>query len=788
MPTTSTNTASTASKARADSSTAPTGVDAKSWRVDPRDVLDDPLLHCLYEAARINGRPTSREALIAGLPIENNRLSPKMFIRAANRAKLVARMSKHVIDRRMAPLCPVVALLTDERAVLITEIDRENSTAKVIYPQSPGEPVEFSLNDLEAQSIGYIISVKPRFEYDERSREIKTEASGHWFWSAILKPWRTYRDVLVASILVNLFALAVPLFTMNVYDRVIPNNALETLWTFAIGVSLVLGFDLVMKILRAHFIDLAGKRVDHEMSSRVMAKVLNSRLEERPASVGSFAANLRSFESVREFLTSATLGMLVDLPFSIIFLVVIAAIGGWLVVPTLIAYGVVLFISWAVQKRMKPLTDSTQRAGQQRNATLIEALVGLETLKGLNAEGRIQKRWEESGLHLSHVGAKIKLWSAVAVNSTAFVNQLVTVSTIILGVYLIVNNQLTMGALIACSQLAGRALAPLGQLSSLLIQYDNTRSSYQNVDAIMHKQEERSDKSRFVMRSRMQGALQFDQVSFQYPNSSMPALDSVSFSVKAGERVAIIGAVGSGKSTIEKLIMGLYQPTGGTIRFVAVDSKHIDPAEIRSSIGYVPQDLTLFFGTLRENITIASPMADDSSVLSAVALAGLSNFTERHPQGINLAIGERGESLSGGQRQSVAIARAVVTEPPIMLLDEPTSSMDSKTEAQVIANLKAFSQNKTMLVVTHRMSLLELVDRVIVVDKGKIIEDGPRDYIMQKLRGVPTASAATHVRAQAKPVARVMPVPKTSRVVTVGTPAATLKTDTQTNRVAEEVL
>jgi ATP-binding cassette, subfamily C, bacterial LapB len=408
--------------------------------------------------------------------------------------------------------------------------------------------------------------------------------------------------------------------------------------------------------------------------------------------------------------------------------------------------------------------------------------VGLETLKGLNAEGRIQKRWEESGLHLSHIGAKIKLWSAVAVNGTAFVNQLVTVSTIILGVYLIVNNQLTMGALIACSQLAGRALAPLGQLSTLLIQYDNTRSSYQNVDAIMNKQEERSDNSRFVMRSRMQGALQFDQVSFQYPNSSMPALDSVSFSVKAGERVAIIGAVGSGKSTIEKLIMGLYQPTGGTIRFDAVDSKQIDPAEIRSSIGYVPQDLTLFFGTLRENITIASPMADDSSVLSAVALAGLSSFTERHPQGINLAIGERGESLSGGQRQSVAIARAVVTEPPIMLLDEPTSSMDSKTEAQVIANLRAFSQHRTMLVVTHRMSLLELVDRVIVVDKGKIIEDGPRDFIMQKLRGGP--STAPNIQAQAKPIARAMPVPKTSRVVAVGTPVA----KRQNGRVTEDVL
>ncbi len=707
----------------------------KQWRIDGRETLDDPLLTCLYELTRILGKPMSREGLIAGLPLDENRLSPKLLVRAANRAGFIARVSKHTIDRRMAPLCPVIALLSDERAVVITEIDRNTSMAKVMYPQAPGELVEFALADLQAQSIGYIISVKTRYDLDDRAPVTRKLSDLHWFWGAIFKPWRTYRDVLAASLLINLFALAVPLFTMNVYDRVIPNNAVETLWTFVIGVGAILIFDLVMKVLRAHFIDVAGKKVDHEMSSAVMAKVLNTRLESRPASVGSFAANLRAFESVREFLTSASMGMLVDLPFAIVFIIVMAAIGGWLAIPTVLAFGVVIAFSVLTQKRMKPLTDATQRAGQQRHATLIESLVGIETIKAMNIEGRTQKRWEESGKLLAETGARIKLWSAIAVNSTAWINQAVTVSTIVLGVFLIIDNQMSMGALIACSQLAGRALAPLGQLSSLLVQYDSTRSAYEGINRMMDLPEERSAHSKFVMRRRVKGAIQFDNVSFKYPNSEVAALDRVSFSVQAGERIALIGKIGSGKSTIEKLLMGLYQPTSGTVRFDDIDSKQIDPAEIRASIGYVPQDVMLFYGSLRENIAIATPFADDSTVLKSAAMAGMKTFIERHPQGINLPIGERGESLSGGQRQSVAIARALVTEPPILLLDEPTSSMDSESESRVLENLRAFSAGRTLLLVTHRMTLLDIVDRLIVVDQGRIIADGPKDKVLKVLRG-----------------------------------------------------
>lgn len=708
---------------------------AREWKIDPRDLVEDQLLSCLHELTRILGRPVSREGLVAGLPLENDRLTPRLLLRAANRAGFVAKVSKHAIDRRMAPLCPAIALLSDERAVLVTEIDREQSTARVVYPQAPGEFVEYRLADLQAQSIGYVISVKTRYDFDARAPEVRKLADGHWFWSALFRPWRVYRDVLVASLLVNVFALAVPLFTMNVYDRVIPNSAIETLWTFAIGVMAVLGFDVAMKVLRAHFIDLAGKRVDHEMSSRVMAKVLNTRLESRPASVGSFAANLRAFESVREFLTSASLGMLVDLPFALLFVVVMVALGGWAAAPAALAFPVVIGLSLLAQRRMKPLTDATQRASQQKHATLIESLVGIETIKALNVEGRTQKRWEESGKLLAEVGARIKFWSAVAVNGTAWVGQAVTIATVVLGVYLIADNAMTMGALIACTQLAGRALAPLGQLSSLLVQYDNTRSAYEGVNRMMDAPEERDADSRFVLRPRLKGAIQFENVSFRYPSTEMLALDRVSFTIQAGERVAMIGKIGSGKSTIEKLLMGLYQPTSGTVRFDAIDARQIDPAQARSSIGYVPQDVTLFFGTLRENIAIAAPMADDSTVLQAASMAGLRGFVERHPRGLNLPIGERGESLSGGQRQAVALARALVNEPPILLLDEPTSSMDSESEARVLENLRGYSAGRTLVLITHRMTLLDIVDRLIVVDQGRIIADGPKDKVLKALRG-----------------------------------------------------
>lgn len=708
---------------------------AGGWRIDPRDVVDDPLLMCLYELARLLGRPMSREALVAGLPLDGRTLSPGLFVRAAHRAGFVARVSRARIDDGLGPLCPVVVLLADEKAVVVTEVDRERGRVRVMHPQAPGELGTMSIADLAAQSVGYVIAVRNRLALDARAPGNRELGESHWFWGAVARPWRTYRDVIVASLLINMFALAMPLFTMNVYDRVIPNNAFETLWTFTIGLCAVLGFELAMKVARAWFIDLAGKRVDLEVSGRVMAHALNIRMEAKPNSVGAFAANLRSFESVREFLTSASLGLLIDLPFALIFLAITFLVGGWLAVPTAVAFVTVVALSVLAQRRLRPLTDATQRASQMRHATLIEALIGLETVKALNVSGRIQARWEESGRALAQQGAKIKLLNTATTMGTAWVSQVSTVATVVIGVYLVSDNLLSMGALIACTQLTGRALAPLGQLAALLVQFDGTRNAYEGVDKMMALPEERPEGERYVMRARMKGSIQFDDVSFSYPGTERPVLDRVSFTIATGERVALIGRIGSGKSTIEKLVLGLYKPTRGTIRFDGVDSQQIDPAEIRASIGYLGQDPTLFFGTLRENIALAAPHADDSTVLRAVEIAGLREFIERHPQGLHMPVSERGESLSGGQRQAVALARAVIGDPPVLLLDEPTSSMDSDSEARVVTQLGRACAGRTLLLVTHRTSLLKLVDRIIVVDDARVVLDGPRDQVLAALRG-----------------------------------------------------
>jgi ATP-binding cassette subfamily C protein LapB len=706
-----------------------------AWRIDPADVVDDPLLMCLYEATRVLGRPMSREALVAGLPIDTQGMSPRMCVRAANRAGFVARVSRAAIDARLVPLCPVIALLADEQAVLVVDVDRDAATARVMYPQAPGELVSVGLGELNLQSAGFVISVRNRFALDDRAPQRRFLSETHWFWGELIKPWRTYRDVLVASLLINLFALAMPLFTMTVYDRVIPNNAFETLWTFAIGVSAVLGFDLAMKLLRARFIDVAGKQVDLEVSGRVMAKALNLRLESRPSSVGAFASNMRAFESVREFLTSASLGLLIDLPFALLFLAATALIGGWLALPTAVAFVLVVLISLLAQRRLKPLTDASQRASQQRQATLIETLIGLETVKAMNVEGRMQARWEESGRMLAQEGARIKFLNTATTQTTAWITQMVTVTTVLLGVYLIADSALSMGALIACTQLTSRALAPLAQLAALLVQMDGTRSAYESVNGMMSLPQERDDQGRYVMRNRPKGDIEFDSVSFAYPGNARPALDKVSFRIAQGERVALIGRIGSGKSTIEKLVLGLYRPTAGTIRFDGIDSRQIDPAEIRASIGYLGQEPTLFYGTLRDNIAIAAPHADDSSVLRAAEIAGLRGFIERHPLGIHMPVSERGESLSGGQRQAVALARAVINEPPVLLLDEPTSAMDSESEARVVSQLKQACANRSLILVTHRTTLLELVDRIIVVDDARIVLDGPRQKVLAALRG-----------------------------------------------------
>lgn len=698
------------------------------------DRLHDPLLECLFSLARHHGRSCSREALSAGLPLVAHRLTPSLFARAAKRAGIASKIVKRGLDEIENALLPVVLLLKNNDACLLVGWEQEGQIAQVILPDLGEAIATMSRAELESRYQGTAIYARPEFRFDRRAPEIGQVNRRHWFWGAMTENLPVYRDVLLAAALINVFALAMPLFLMNVYDRVVPNQAHETLWVMAVGLCIALLSALALNLMRGYFVDLAGKRVDVELSSRIMERVLGMRLENRPASVGSFAANMRSFETVRDFITSATMIAVIDLPFALLFIAAIAWVDPAMVIPVLIGMLLVVGSSALAQGKLHDLAETTFRAGAIRNANLIESLVGLETLKSLGAEGVMQHKWERSAIHLARVSNRLRLLAAANINGAATITQLVALAMIIIGVYRIGAAELTSGGMMACYLLSMRAMAPFGQVAGLMAQYHNTQTALSTLNEIMAKTAERDGEADFVSRPRFRGDIEFKEVEFAYPGDNGETLRKVSFCIREGEHVALLGRVGSGKSTLLRLVLGLYQPRSGAILIDGVDIRQLDPSQLRRNIGYVPQDVTLFFGSLKENILLADPHLDNADLLAAAGVAGLNEMIDTHPRGFDMAVGERGELLSGGQRQGVAIARAVVHQPSILLFDEPTGSMDHTSEDTIKRNLRQFAAGKTMLIVTHRTALLDLVDRIIVVDKGKIVADGPKERVVEALR------------------------------------------------------
>ena len=694
----------------------------------------DPLLDCLVELTRIHGRPNTRAALVAGLPLEKGMLTPSLFARAASRAGLSARLLRRPLDRIDEALLPAVLLLNGDEACVLLGWDESGENARLLFPETGQGTVLLSRQALMARYTGVAIFSRPHFRFDKRTPTVGDVKLRHWFWGAIADQWQVYRDVLGAALLINVIALAMPLFTMNVYDRVVPNRAMETLWVLGLGVVLLIGVDLMLRSLRGYFIDLASARIDMQLSAQIMERVLGVRMEARPAAVGAFASNLRSFESVRDFITSASVTAFIDLPFAFLFVFVIAIIAWPVIIPVLLAIVGVIIYAYILQHKMHELSETTYRAGALRNATLIESLTALETIKTQGAEGVMQSKWEKSVAFVARVNNKMRFLSAAATTGAMEIQQLVNVAVVIVGVYLIGDGKLSMGGLIACTMLTSRAVAPLGQMVGLLMQYHNAKVALTSLEEVMARPIERPADASFVHRPELKGNIEFRDVEFSYPNCSVAALRGLTCRITAGEKVVVIGRIGSGKTTLQKLLLGLYQPTAGAVSIDGVDVRQLDPADLRRNIGYVAQDVTLFYGTLRDNIAIGAPFADDASVVAAAEAAGLTEFVNRHPDGFDMMIGERGDSLSGGQRQGVAIARAFLMDPPILLLDEPTSAMDFSSEQQFKQTLKNSAAHKTVIIVTHRNSLLDLATRVIVVDEGRIVADGPRDQVVQALQ------------------------------------------------------
>jgi ATP-binding cassette subfamily C protein LapB len=678
---------------------------------------------------RLKDAPCSETSLIAGLPLVDQRLTPELFVRAASRAGLEAKVMSRSLNDIPSIVLPVVLLLERNRAVVLTEINLASNQLTIISPDDGCDKI-VDRTTLDKVYSGYSIYVRSEQAADKAIAATRQ----HWFWSVMTSSWRIYRDVLLASFFINLFAIATPLFVMNVYDRVVPNQALETLWVLAIGVMLVYSFDALLKGLRGYFIEVAGKKSDILLSSFLFERVLGSRFSERPASIGSFVSQFREFDTVRNFYTSSTIAALVDIPFLLLFLLLIFYVGGSLVWVPIVALPIIIGYSLLLLKPINHAVEQTFSSAAQKNATLVESLVGLETVKVLGAEGFLQRLWEKSVGHLAHWSQRMRLLSLSVSVFSGLIQQVASVVLIIVGVYFIVERELTMGALIACYMLSGRAMAPISQVASLLVSYDQTKTALSALNTIVEKTQERNPDKPFVKRPSFAGAIQFTKVTFHYPDDKQPALDNVSFKINPGEKVAIIGRIGSGKSSVQKLLLGLYQPTSGSVLFDGIDNQQIDPADLRRHIAYVPQDMVLFAGSIKSNIVYGSPHVDDAEIIRVANLSGVKEFVDRHPLGFDRAVGERGQALSGGQRQSIGIARALLNNPSMVLLDEPTNGMDNSTETLIKDNLSHELQNKTLLLVTHKTSLLSLVDRVIVLDGGRLIADGPKESVLDALK------------------------------------------------------
>jgi ATP-binding cassette, subfamily C, bacterial LapB len=688
-------------------------------------------LDALVALTRMHHKPYSADSLVAGLPLEHGKLTPALFIRAAERAGFTAKY----LDRSLADIPDAVlpaALVLNDNEILILR-SRDGDTAQVTSPRTPTDTEEMSLPDLATRYRGDCFYIKPDYEFEPPTAS--TAFDKHWFWKTISLSKAIYGEVLLASFLVNLFALVSPLFIMNVYDRVVPNYAVETLWVLASGVFIVYLFDLAVKSLRGYFIDVAGKRADILLSSQTFSRVLDIKMGARPARVGSFANNLQEFDGFREFFTSTTLIAVIDLPFVFLFILLILGIAGPLAWIPLLSMPLVIIVSLLLQRPLQSTIQKSFTESAKKHAMLIETLTALDAVKGARAEGVMQRRWEEYNSRLAKLGLKSRLLSLATVNIAGAVQQLATVAIVIAGVYAIMAGELTVGGLIACTILTGRCLAPMSQVAGILTRYHHSMAAYGAVDRLMGLPVERPEGRKFLHRPHLDGSVEFRKVTFAYPEQQQPALANISFRISAGEKIGIIGRMGSGKSTLGKLIMNFYQPKEGSILISSTDINQLDPIDLRRNINYVPQDVMLFNSTLRENIVIGSPLADDAEVLSAAELSGLTEYVNQHPQGFDQMISERGGNLSGGQRQAIGIARAFITHAPLVLLDEPTNSMDNTTETLFKNRLTDYVDGRTLILVTHKTSMLTLVNRLIVMNQGQIVADGPKADILRALSG-----------------------------------------------------
>ena len=716
-------------------------IEARADRAPPNgaSAVADPFEACLLFLLEHHGRALSLTALRASIARPDAAWRLDDFIDAAE--SLGFTTNTLGAPKPPAPRTNEPVLLPSPDGGACVLLAMSGDACEVMLPGAPG-PQTLTRAQLLARYDGRSVRVVPPLRTPAAEAGTARGRHGHWFWGPILIARPLYRRAGLAAVLTNLFALASSIFAMIVYDRVIPNNALGTLYALLIGVAIVFASDFVIRMLRGYFIDVAGARADTEIADALFDHLLDLDLRARRGSAGGLASVLNQYETLREFFTSATLTTLVDLPFALLFIVVLYIIGGPMAWVPVLAIPLIFAVGFALQPRMKRHSQVSQEDSQLKQSVLVETLSGLETIKSLGAGGVMRRRWQEAVAHQARLSMKTRLLAALAANWGNLVFMSSQVAVVTIGVFLAVKGEIGTGAIVAGSILCGRAVQPLSQIAQLLIRLNQTLASYRALARVMAMPREHRPGAERMPHDRLGGAIELHEVSYRYPGVPVAVLDKVSLRIAAGERVAVIGRVGSGKTTLVKMLLGLNAPDEGALRVGGYDVRQIDPADLRRNIGSVMQEVWLMTGTLRQNIALGAERPTDAQVIRAAELAGVHEFAAAHPQGYQLRIGEQGEGLSGGQRQAVAVARALIGGPPILLLDEPTSAMDPTSERQLIDRLKTATLGKTLVLVTHKPSMLELVDKLVVMDRGRIVAQGPKDAVLRAMAGTAQGGAS----------------------------------------------
>ncbi|MRI34740.1 type I secretion system permease/ATPase [Endozoicomonas sp. OPT23] len=677
------------------------------------------LLECLQQLTSYFNFQGDFQTLTSGLPVQGSDLLPSYFVRACHRANITAEIKQSKLTLLESDDLPVVLLLENDCACIVYQIADD----QIQLGDHTGQRKAFSIKDIEAEYTGYWISTSI-------AESVPVSSRNGWLLASLKPFWKTYRDVLVASLLVNLFALASPLFVMNVYDRVVPNQAYETLWVLATGVLLAYLFDFVIKLIRARLVDLAGKKVDQQLSATLMEKVLGLKLAARPGNTGSFMNNLAEFDNIRNFINSATILTLIDLPFVMLFLGLIIWIAPALAIIPLVCMLVSALLALVINRPLQKDIQTSQSLGNERQTFLLETLSGLATVKTSYSENVHQYRWEQLNQKVAAVALKIRNLQLLSSQSAMFVLQAGTILIVAYGVYLIGAGELSMGGLIAVMMISGRCTSPVVQSISLLNQYQRVRQAIDLTSSILQLPQERTESRHFLNPENLSANIAFNNVSFAYPETQ-PLIRELTVEINRGEKLAVLGKMGSGKTTFLSLAMGLWEPSEGGITLGGIDLRQLDPLLVRKKIGYVPQRIDVFSGSIRNNILMGRTDISDDQLVDVLNNSGLSEILSCHEQGLDFEVGEAGRHLSGGQVQSLAIARALISKPEVLLLDEPTSSMDSQTELK-FRSLLAGLKNTTVILVTHKLNLLDAVDRVIVMEQGKLVVDQSSEQVRRK--------------------------------------------------------